>query len=338
MLSLDNAYSEDELRAFDERVRRGLATRRRGRRCRLRRRAEDRRPQHRADLRGRPARRAAPRAATACAARTSRQRAHDPRASRCACAAARRDPGRLEVRGEVYLPRQAFERMNREREEAGEPLFANPRNAAAGTMRNLEPALVAKRGLSAFFYQLVDPTAISGASRRRRRSSHADARATARLGTAGRTALAALRGHRRAGRVLSRSGRERRRALAVRHRRRRHQARRARRSARTLGTTSKFPRWAIAFKFPAEQRTTRLQAHRRQRRPHRRGDAVRGAGAGVHRRHRPSRWRRCTTPTTSRARTSATATGWSSRRPATSSRASSARCSSRRAARLRSRG
>ncbi len=46
--------------------------------------------------------------------------------------------------------------MNREREEAGEPLFANPRNAAAGTMRNLDPSLVSKRGLGAFFYQLVD--------------------------------------------------------------------------------------------------------------------------------------------------------------------------------------
>src|SRR5438132_9041686 len=64
-------------------------------------------------------------------------------------------PGRFEVRGEVYLPRASFERMNREREDAGEPLFANPRNAAAGTMRNLDPALVARRGLSAFTYQVV---------------------------------------------------------------------------------------------------------------------------------------------------------------------------------------
>ena len=48
--------------------------------------------------------------------------------------------GRIEVRGEVYLPRQAFERINAEREGLGEPLFANPRNAAAGTLRNLDPA------------------------------------------------------------------------------------------------------------------------------------------------------------------------------------------------------
>src|SRR5205814_8714412 len=64
-------------------------------------------------------------------------------------------PGRIEVRGEVYLARASFERMNREREDAGEPLFANPRNAAAGTMRNLDPALVSRRNLSAFTYQVV---------------------------------------------------------------------------------------------------------------------------------------------------------------------------------------
>ena len=46
------------------------------------------------------------------------------------------------MRGEVYLPRAAFERMNKERAEAGELLFANPRNAAAGALRNLDPALV----------------------------------------------------------------------------------------------------------------------------------------------------------------------------------------------------
>ncbi len=64
-------------------------------------------------------------------------------------------PGRLEVRGEVYLPRASFDRVNREREDAEEPAFANPRNAAAGTMRSLDPAVVARRGLSAFVYQVV---------------------------------------------------------------------------------------------------------------------------------------------------------------------------------------
>ena len=49
--------------------------------------------------------------------------------------------------------------MNREREDLGEPLFANPRNAAAGTMRNLDPGLVSKRELSAFTYQIVGEVA-----------------------------------------------------------------------------------------------------------------------------------------------------------------------------------
>src|SRR5204862_1880605 len=61
----------------------------------------------------------------------------------------------LEIRGEVYLPRREFGRTNREREEAGETIFANPRNAAAGAMRNVDPSLVAKRGLRGFFYQLI---------------------------------------------------------------------------------------------------------------------------------------------------------------------------------------
>jgi DNA ligase (NAD+) len=61
-------------------------------------------------------------------------------------------PDELEVRGEVYLPRSRFEAMNREREEAGEEPFANPRNAAAGTMKTLDTQVVARRGLHIFLY------------------------------------------------------------------------------------------------------------------------------------------------------------------------------------------
>ena len=155
MLSLDNAYSEDELRAFDERVRRGLGRRPAAcRRDRLRRGAEDRRRQHCADLRRRRARARRDARRRRRAARTSRRTSGRSARSRCGLATGA-PAGRIEVRGEVFLPRKAFERINTEREDAGEPLFANPRNAAAGTLRNLDPALVAKRGLSAFFYQLV---------------------------------------------------------------------------------------------------------------------------------------------------------------------------------------
>lgn len=63
-------------------------------------------------------------------------------------------PDTIEVRGEVYLPKAAFEALNREREAKGEQLFANPRNAAAGSLRQLDPAVTAKRRLGAFFHGL----------------------------------------------------------------------------------------------------------------------------------------------------------------------------------------
>jgi DNA ligase (NAD+) len=63
-------------------------------------------------------------------------------------------PERFEVRGEVYMPKAAFERLNVERSERGEPLFANPRNAAAGGVRQLDPKMTAKRRLDIWIYQL----------------------------------------------------------------------------------------------------------------------------------------------------------------------------------------
>lgn len=61
-------------------------------------------------------------------------------------------PKLLEVRGEVYMPRREFERLNSERESVGEPLMANPRNAAAGSIRQLDPRITAKRALDVFIY------------------------------------------------------------------------------------------------------------------------------------------------------------------------------------------
>jgi DNA ligase (NAD+) len=61
----------------------------------------------------------------------------------------------IEVRGEAYLSRKIFERINQEREEEGEPRFANPRNAAAGTLRQLEPAITARRRLGMFAYDVL---------------------------------------------------------------------------------------------------------------------------------------------------------------------------------------
>jgi len=61
-------------------------------------------------------------------------------------------PELLEVRGEVYMEKEAFKRLNREREEKGLPLFANPRNAAAGSVRQLDPKITARRPLNIFCY------------------------------------------------------------------------------------------------------------------------------------------------------------------------------------------
>ncbi|SNE52546.1 DNA ligase [Streptococcus pneumoniae] len=64
----------------------------------------------------------------------------------------------ITVRGECYMPRASFDQVNQVRQENGEPEFANPRNAAAGTLRQLDPAVVAKRNLATFLYQEASPS------------------------------------------------------------------------------------------------------------------------------------------------------------------------------------
>jgi DNA ligase (NAD+) len=66
-------------------------------------------------------------------------------------------PAEFEVRGEVYLPKAAFARINAELEEAGKPTYANPRNAGAGAVRQLDPRVTARRGLSNFMYAMDPP-------------------------------------------------------------------------------------------------------------------------------------------------------------------------------------
>ena len=74
------------------------------------------------------------------------------------------EPLDITVRGECYMPKASFERVNLERQEKGEPEFANPRNAAAGTLRQLDTAMVASRGLASFLYQEASPTEASSQS------------------------------------------------------------------------------------------------------------------------------------------------------------------------------
>ena len=153
---------------------------------------------------------------------------------------------RMEIRGEVYLPRATFDKMNEEREAAGEPPFANPRNAAAGALRTLDTQAVAQRGLSAFTYQVVVPDAepLPAATH----AEHARHSSTA-WGCPRRAALGALRGRRRAARLLRSLARRAPRSR-VRDRRGRHQARRRRaageargrpRSSRAGRSRSSFP-------------------------------------------------------------------------------------------------
>ena len=63
-------------------------------------------------------------------------------------------PGRLIVRGEVYMPKKSFEKLNAAQEAEGKPLFANPRNAAAGSLRQLDPKIAAKRGLDIYIFNI----------------------------------------------------------------------------------------------------------------------------------------------------------------------------------------
>ena len=66
-----------------------------------------------------------------------------------------KEPLTLETRGEIYMPKSSFLALNQKREEQGEAIFANPRNAAAGTIRNLDPQITASRNLSVFLYSLT---------------------------------------------------------------------------------------------------------------------------------------------------------------------------------------
>ena len=166
-------------------------------------------------------------------------------------------PGDVEARGEIFLPRVSFDRMNAERAEAGEAPFANPRNAAAGTMRTLDPALVARRGLGAFLYQVVERDGSGPGGDPAQPATH-----SASLEQLAAWGLPVERHWRRCVGVtpviaFCREWAEGRRGLpfdtdgvVVKVD---NLADRAR-----LGQTAKFPRWAMAFKFPAEQATTRL--------------------------------------------------------------------------------
>jgi DNA ligase (NAD+) len=260
MLSLDNAYNEEDLRAFDERVRKGLAI--------------ELSPTYVAELKidglsmaltyedGRLIR-----GATRGDGIRGEEVTHNVRTVRALPLSLKGGPkGRVEVRGEVYLPKKNFERINKEQADAGEPLYANPRNTAAGTMRNLDPALVAKRGLSAWMYQLVgesNPSTVAHGAKVEDSPLHIESHA-AMLKDLAKWGLPVEPHWKQCDGIdaviaFCEEWREKRTSLpfetdgvviklndpALREK---------------LGFTSKFPRWATAFKFPAERKQAMLRS------------------------------------------------------------------------------
>jgi len=159
-------------------------------------------------------------------------------------------PDFAEFRGEVYLPAQTLEAVNEERARAGQPLFANPRNAAAGSLRQLDPAVTASRPLGFFVYQVG-----------------------AVPGVRFRTHFEALRWAESLGMLVNRHARRLETLDEVLRYVDEWQTERATLPYGTdgvvvkvdsldqqaeLGATSQAPRWAIAYKFPAEEAETRV--------------------------------------------------------------------------------
>lgn len=161
-------------------------------------------------------------------------------------------PQNFEVRGEVFMPKAGFARLNQEREEAGEATFANPRNSTAGTLKLLDPRIVAKRPLDIVFYGLADASGMPV-------QSQTDVHAL--LDRAG-LRKADLIWHASSAEELIAAIRdldEKRRSLpyetdgaVIKVNSFADQ--------RELGFTSKAPRWAIAYKYQPEQAETRLLA------------------------------------------------------------------------------
>lgn len=161
-----------------------------------------------------------------------------------------RKPVTVEVRGEVYMPTEVFEKLNEERQKRGEPLFANPRNAAAGTLRQLDTKITAERHLDSFIYYVLKPEQYGLKTQwdalnwlrelgfkvnphSRLCSSIDEVIDYWKEWTRKKQEL----GYWVDGVVVKVNDFE---------------------LQRTLGTTAKAPRWAIAFKFPSEHARTRI--------------------------------------------------------------------------------
>ncbi len=246
MLSLDNTYSPDELSEFDQRVRKGLET------DRYEYVIEPKIDGLAVALSYRDG--AFVRGATRGDGTIGDDVTDNLRTIR-AIPVALIDPPpglrNIEVRGEVYLPRPEFERINEERQDAGEQTFANPRNAAAGSLKILNPSVVARRKLSVFIYgTAAAPSGLAGQleTLRALRSCGLRTNPEVRRGRDIREVIGLCGSWeaRRDGLDYEIDG------LVVKVDSFAQQ--------RALGSTSHSPRWAIAYKFPARQATTMVRA------------------------------------------------------------------------------
>ena len=156
-------------------------------------------------------------------------------------------PSRLIVRGEVYMPKSSFEKLNAKQEREGKPLFANPRNAAAGSLRQLDPRIAAQRGLDILIFnvQLVDGMAFRSHSESLEYLKKLQFKVVPwhllKEVTQINNCVIALNEERDNlpcdidGAVIKLND------LSLRE---------------ELGTTAKFPRWAAAYKYPPEIKST----------------------------------------------------------------------------------
>ncbi len=258
MLSLGNAFGEEELRAFDVRVRRGLGLPPAPEPAPgLRYVAELKIDGLAVSLRYREGRFV--RGATRGDGTTGEDVTANLRTI-AVIPARLPEPATLEVRGEVYMPKAEFARINAEREEAGLPLYANPRNSGAGSLRQLDPAVTAGRRLAFWAYQLLEETAPSQATVFGGAESAGPPTVTSQSEALDRLAALGLpvNPHRAAG--LDIEGVV---AFVERWREPRHALEYETdgvvvkvdafdRQAR-LGMVARAPRWAIAYKYPPEQ-------------------------------------------------------------------------------------
>ena len=158
-------------------------------------------------------------------------------------------PDFFEIRGEIFMPYSSFDRLNAERAEAGEQLFANPRNAAAGTLKQQQSQVVARRGLDCTLYQLAGKTLPYDTH-----SGNLDAARRWGFKVSEHTTICKSREEifnyinywdtERKNLPFPTDG------IVIKVNRDADR--------RTLGYTSKAPKWAVAYKFKAEQATTRL--------------------------------------------------------------------------------